>query len=287
MEAYPGGAELVGACLSLRASNSKSVSMVEKLHAAIAYEHKLRFHASPTDHPTLKLLMKSIRRHLTVPRSPVTPLNLEHLAKMNGHLRNAENKCDLVVWRTVWRLNIEYYTLCRFSEVNQLTTEDLTFSADPNSMITLRIKKSKTDQTGLGDYRQLYRVTDAPNLCPVRLTREYLQRLCEHESGKYIGSMQPKVRHCVKLGKQIPIAKSVIAYSSCLEESKQLLSKLGIVGRFGEHSGRRGGATAAAARGGSTEDVQALGGWKSAKCATKYVETTATRKEKISKLLYP
>ena len=278
----------MGACLALRATESGSVSMVEKLHAAIAYEHKLRFHVSPTEHPTLKLLMKSIRRHLTLPRSPVTPLNLNHLEKLNKHLRETTPESDLITWRTVWRLNVEYYTLSRFSEVNQLKTTDLSFVKNPSPSINILIRKSKTDQIGLGETRTLYSVLDTPNLCPVRLTKQYLQRLSKHQPGQaYVGQLQPKVRKCVKLGIQIPLGDSVIAYSSCLEESKNLLSKLGISGRFGEHSGRRGGATAAAANGGTIEDVQALGGWKSSKCANKYVEQTATRKEKISKLLYP
>ena len=288
VETYPGEARVIGACLSLRASESRSVSMVEKLHAAIAYEHKLRFEISPTEHPTLKLLMKSIRRNLSLPRSPVTPLNLEHLLKLNEHLRQPDNNCDLVTWRTVWRLNVEYYTLCRFSEVNQLTADDLKICETPEKSITIFIRKSKTDQAGLGEYKQLYSVKQNPKLCPVRLTQQYLKRLSEHTPGTlYKGYLQPKVRKCAKLGIQIPLPTSVIGYSSCLEECKHLLSKLGITGRFGEHSGRRGGATAAAANGGSIEDVQALGGWKSATCANKYVEQTATRKEKISKLLYP
>ena len=262
--------------------------MVEKLHAAIAYEHKLRFEISPTEHPTLKLLMKSIRRNLSLPRSPVAPLTLDHLSILNDYLRKPESKSDLVTWRTVWRLNIEYYTLCRFSEVNQLTTKDLSFSDKTSSHITILIRKSKTDQCGLGDTKEIYRATQTPNLCPVRLTHQYLKRLSAHEPTKpYEGYLQPKVQQSVKHKMQIPIATSVIGYSSCLEESKSLLSQLGIIGRFGEHSGRRGGATAAAAKGGSIADVQRLGGWKSANCANKYVEQNPSQKEKISKLLYP
>ena len=86
---------------------------------------------------------------------------------------------------------------------------------------------------------------------------------------------------------QIPVPTSVIGYSSCLEESKALMAKLQISGRFGEHSGRRGGATAAAANGATVDEVQSLGDWKSADCANKYVEKSANCKEKISKLLYP
>ena len=127
-EPYPGDPKIVGACLSLRATESQSVSMVEKLHGAIAYEHKIRFQNPPTDHPSLKLLMRSVRRNLSQPRSPVTPLTLDHLLLLNQHLESLGEKADLVTWRTVWRLNLEYYTMCRFSEVNPLTTKELHYS---------------------------------------------------------------------------------------------------------------------------------------------------------------
>ena len=58
-------------------------------------------------------------------------------------------------------------------------------------------------------------------------------------------------------------------------------------GRFGEHSGRRGGASTAAQNGATIPEVQVLGNWKSSSCAQKYVEQTASQKEKISRLLYP
>ena len=287
-EAYPGDAKIVGACLSLRATQSKSVSMVEKLHGAIAYEHKLRFHIPPTDHPSLKLLMRSVRRNLSQPRSPVTALTLEHLTKMNEHLASLGEKADLVLWRTIWRLNVEYYTMCRFSEVNPLTTKELTYSATPKPHFSILIRKSKTDQLGLGSTREIYQIIDNPTLCPVTLTQRYLHRLASHNPGtKYVGYLQPKVRQCGKLKIQIPIANAVIGYSSCLEENKSLMAKLKISGRFGEHSGRRGGATAAAANGATLDEVQKLGGWKSAECANKYVDKSASQKDKISKLLYP
>ena len=279
---------MVGACLSLRATESQSVSMVEKLHGAIAYEHKIRFMAPPTEHPSLKLLMKSVRRNLTQPRSPVTPLTLAHLEKLNQYLESLGPKADLVVWRTVWRLNIEYYTMCHFPEVNPLSTQDLTFCETPEPNFSILIKKSKTDQKGLGNTKNLYSVIGNRLLCPVSLTRRYLERLAEHKPEQsYVGNLQPRVRKCSILKMQVPLPNTVIGYSSCLEESKALMAQLGISGRFGEHSGRRGGATAAAANGATIAEVQSLGDWKSSDCANKYVEKSASRKEKISKLLYP
>ena len=155
-------------------------------------------------------------------------------------------------------------------------------------MITIR--KSKTDQSGKGEKKILYAVDSRPMMCPVRLTKKYLVRLSKHlgEKGEnYEGCLQPQVKKCSKLGYQIPLKEKRICYSTCLEESKKLLIKIGAKGRFGEHSGRRGGATTAAANGANLDEVQKLGNLKSSGCANRYIDQNAEKKEQISKLLYP
>ena len=279
---------MLGACLSYRAAKSQSVSMIDKLHAAVAHEHKLRFMSCPTSHPTIKLLMKSIRRKYTKPRNPVKPLDISHLRQLNQHLAESDLSSNLVLWRTVWRMNILYYTLCRFSEINCLTTSELTFCPSPAENIDIFIAKSKTDQNGNGKTVSLYSIADDPLICPVSLTKGYLARLSYPSSPKsYVGTLQPRIHFDHRQGYQIPLPSSVIGYSSCLEESKALLAKLGIEGRFGEHSGRRGGATAASTHGGSIQDVQQLGQWKNAACASTYIENSSEQKEKKFRLLYP
>ena len=262
--------------------------MVEKLHAAISHEHKLKFLDSPTEHPTIKLLMRSIRRRYTNVRNPVKPLEISHLRLINQHLSASETSTNLGLWRTVWRLNISYYTLCRFSELNCLTVKDLTLDSVNDPKLSFQIAKSKTDQNGIGKTVTVYSIPNDPDICPVLLTRKYLERLACFKKGEtYDGYLQPRIHLDFKTKNQIPMATHVISYSSCLEDTKALLSGLGIEGRFGEHSGRRGGATAAAEHGAIPQEIQQLGRWKSFDCASKYVETSETQKEKIFRLLHP
>ena len=136
---YPGDPKMVGACLSLRAQNSSSVSMVDKLYSAIAHEHKKRFLVSPTEHPTVRLLMKSIRRHLSKPRQPVEPLQPAHLQIINSHLADLSSQASLEMWRTVWRINVQYYGACRFSEINCLTIADVCVQTYHTLLVTLQI----------------------------------------------------------------------------------------------------------------------------------------------------
>lgn len=286
---YPGDPKLVGACLSLRASNSQSVSMVDKLYCAIAHEHKKQFLPSPTEHPTIRLLMRSIRRHLSRPRQPVAPLGPDHLLKINTHLHQLGPSASLETWRTIWRANIQYYSACRFSEINGLTHSELKIHTQPLPHLTLHIKKSKTDQNGEGFIKHVYPVTSQPLLCPLRLTKLYLARLkCHLPPGKnYEGFLQPRIRFDKQKQIQIPLPSYNIGYSSCLDETRQLMQHLNIEGRFGEHSGRRGAATQIALNGGSVLDIQNAGNWKSSSNAQKYVDSSCRQKSDLARLLLP
>jgi hypothetical protein len=168
--------------------------MVEKLHAAVAHEHKLRFLSSPTEHASIKLLMRSISRKYTRPRSAVTPLNTAHLRLINEHLQSSDSSNNLALWRTVWRMNLLYYRLSRFSEINCLTTSDIKFIKNPELCLAISISKSKTDQNGHGDVKYVYSLPENPLMCPVLLTQNYLERLKDPNSSKpYVGKLQPRV----------------------------------------------------------------------------------------------
>ena len=89
-EAYPGEPKIVGACLALRAFQTQSVSMVEKLLTAVAHEHTVRFMTPPSEHPSLKLLMRSVRRNLPRLSSAVQPVEPTHLLQLNQHLEDGQ-----------------------------------------------------------------------------------------------------------------------------------------------------------------------------------------------------
>ena len=273
----------------MRAKNSQSVSMVEKLCCAISHEHKKLFLPSPTDHPSIRLIMRAIRRKFSQPRRAVEPLTPAHLLAMNRHLAQLGSDSSLELWRTIWRNNLQYYSACRFSEINELLTSDVTIQTHPNNCLILRIRKSKTDQLHQGVDKHVHAVPEETLLCPVRLTQLYLSRLRIHlpPGVPYKGYLQPRVRFDHTRQLQIPLATQKISYSSCLDETRKLLQTRDISGRFGEHSGRRGAATQAAANGGTLIAIQTLGGWKSSNNAQKYIDQRENSNPLLSKLLLP
>jgi hypothetical protein len=232
--------------------------------------------------------MRSVRRKYSKPRKTVQPLGLEHLRLLNQHLLESDPAVNLTLWRTVWRMNILYSTLCRFSEINVLTTKHLQLQTSPTEHFDIYIAKCKTDQFGSGKTISVYPVVNDSLVCPVKLTKDYLKRLALYSPNQpYEGNLQPRVHLNSETQKQQPLPNQKICYSTCLEESKALLAQLGIKGRFEEHSGRRGGATAAACNRASMTEIQLLGQWKSSVSASKYIDQTSAQKTKMFQLLYP
>ena len=70
-----------------------------------------------------------------------------------------------------------------------------------------------------------------------------------------------------------------------MDDLKKLLTQVGIEGRYGEHSAKRGGATQAAENGMPLETMKRFGGWKSDSVPVKYMDRSITSKIEMSKML--
>jgi len=77
-----------------------------------------------------------------------------------------------------------------------------------------------------------------------------------------------------------------LGYTTAMEDLRSLLSRLGYNSAlFSEHSGKRGGATTAAERGMSDQDLRRFGGWRSQGMATKYTDVSTEKRLKLSEML--
>ena len=89
-------------------------------------------------------------------------------------------------WRTLTRLNLEFYGMLRWAEVSELKMEDIRFDT---TGLVLHIRKSKTDQLGQGAYVRINATEE--ETCPVELTRLYMLKL---NYGTENGYFQPQIR---------------------------------------------------------------------------------------------
>ena len=133
----------------------------------------------------------------------------------------------------VWRIFIEVFGLLHFNEVANLHFDDISWTPIGFDLI---IRKSKTDQHAKGSFVSISRNSNSL-LCPVSLTLLYFKRFnIKH------GFLLPSLKG------HLPNYDSPLSYSKALKDLRKSLKSVGIEpSGFGEHSGRGGGITAAAA----------------------------------------
>ena len=176
-----------------------------------------------------------------------------------------------VLLRTVWRIFIEFYGLLRFSEVSNLQFSDLTWT---DFGLDIFISRSKTDQHRKGDWVSIA-VQPGSSGCPVIFTHRYLSVL-PYDSGFIIPSLK----------KSSPDPTSPLKYNTALRDLRSALRLIGVDPTgYGEHSGRRGGTTAAAAKGATVDELMIQGRWRSESMPRLYTDNAIKCKRKFARRL--
>ena len=275
------GHEAVAACLSLVMLEG-SLSKVNMLAAAIANEHRIHLKNSPTKHESISQLFRAFRLNPHKVRDPVLPLTDDILKRMIQHLYQPKHghqaaKASLVLWRTVWRVVMEYHTLGRWDDVSKLKRSDLQFQEEPTPHLKVKFKEGKTDMYNEGSTRIVAADMTERAFCPVQLSCHYLKFLGSGHFGFLVPACSPK---------GCPDQQKAASYTSCLEDLRELLKNLGVEGRYGEHSGKRGGATQAAENGMTMPQLKRFGGWRSDDVPQQYVDLTIRARIEMSKMLH-
>ena len=71
---------------------------------------------------------------------------------MPAHGRNGLT-AGLVLWRTVWRVVLEFYTLGRFSDIIKLQRSDVIFESNPSVHLVITFQGGKNDLYSEGGQR--------------------------------------------------------------------------------------------------------------------------------------
>jgi hypothetical protein len=154
---FGAGHEPLTACLSLVTMQGKSNAKVVMLSAAIANEHRIRMLPSPTTHETISFLFRGFRNEHPQPRTAKLPITGEILDKMYSHLYQPQHgrdglRASVVLWRTVWRVALEYHTLGRFSDIVKLR-RNVVYNSNPSPHLRILFKGGKNDQYSEGGER--------------------------------------------------------------------------------------------------------------------------------------
>ena len=265
----------LGNCLSALADSTGSLSTITTVVAAVARQHWDRFLPSPTENFAFRRLLQGFKRFLSKPPKPKSPLTPEILSSAIALVRDSGR---LQEWRTVVRMCLAFYAGCRWSDAIVLKTTHLSFESEGVSIL---IPRSKTDQFSRGE--SVFIRYAEHSACPVQLLVDYLRRL---NYGEREGFLQPRIR-TVK-GVQSGIFNTQVSYSTALSDLRLLLASLGMnldPSKFGEHSGRRGGATAASDAGVDWTDLMSHGRWKSIATPLGYLANSRRRQRRVAQAL--
>ena len=193
---FEAGHEAVAACLS-NVMADKSLSTASMLAAAIANEHRANLKRSPTGHESIAQLFWAFRLCPHKTRDPVKPLKDDLIQKLTGHLfavKHGSNaiKAPLVIWRTVWRVVMEYHTLGRWSDIGKLKRQNLSFVHSPSLHLKVSFSEGKTQKFNETDERIVAADLINPTNCPVQLTQKYLRFLGSSYTGYMVPACDPK-----------------------------------------------------------------------------------------------
>ncbi len=247
------------------------------LSAAIANEHRLHLKPSPTTHESISKLFRGFKLLHPQDRSPVLPVTEEIIHALFDHLYQGCHgrdglRASLVTWRTVWRVVMEFHTLGRFSDIVTLKRDQVKFVQQPSLHLDIKFKGGKNDLYSEGSQRIVAADEHSPRYCPVKLTQDYFVFLGAGYNGYLVPASNPKFK---------PNPEKQVPYNGALEDLRNLFSTLGIEGRYGEHSGKRGGSTQAIENGMSFSQLKRLGGWRSDAMPAKYVDQSLSSRIKI------
>ena len=247
----------------------RAFSTLPIILSAISHFHCRSFLESPTTSRSVSRSLQGAKRLFgspSVSRKIITKsilLSLFALTLCPGAI--------FFLFRTVWRVFIEFYGLLRFNEVKNLTLSDIHWT---DLGFDIFIAKSKTDQSRKGDWVAIASQPGSP-ACPVSFTRKYLSML-PYDAGF--------VMPCVK--SSVITSDQSLKYHTALRDLRTVLRLIGVDPRgYGEHSGRRGGTTAAAAKGASLTELMMQGRWRSESMPRLYTDNAVKCKRKFARRL--
>jgi len=239
--------------LHLIKENLKSASIRIAI-ASISAIHRLNQYDDPTTHPNVKLEMRRMHRNLGRESKQAAGINYKLLKKMlkttDYSLKGLRDKALLLT---------AYDSMCRRSELISLSIDDAIIDQE-NQSVRIKLRRSKTDQDGLG--RWLYLSNEAQSA-----VLKWLE-VSQIESGKlFRGITRGNIA-----SKSLSSAQVNRIFKSAALNSRVNMS---IVRGISGHSMRVGAAQDLLISGASLPMIMQRGRWSKADTVMRYIENTS------------
>ena len=263
--------------LSFLAQRCKTSSPLLEAISALSWVNQLAMVEDTTTHPLVVQVLAGAKRQLacpTIKKEPITPEILTKIVNKFG-----KDDASLLDVRTLTVFLVGYAGFLRFDELSNLKESDVQILEEH---MELFIESSKTDQYRDGAWVVIART--ASKLCPVAMMERYLNL------GQIAGQDLPDLplfRGITNTRGGGKLRKSGgLSYSRMREVVLEMLSAVGLdKRRFGLHSLRSGGASAAANAGVPDRMFKRHGRWRSENAKDGYVQDALDERLKVSRNL--
>ncbi|MFO1387698.1 site-specific integrase [Cellvibrio sp.] len=240
-----------------------SVNTLRQRLAALAQWHHGQGFPDPTKSPSVRKVIRGIRRlHPSKPKQ-VKPLAIQALEEVDGWLAHQieeaksanDHAAELKAKRDRAIVLIGFWRGFRSDELSRLAIEHIQISQEGMS---LYLPSTKTNEEGVN-----FRAPLLSRLCPTKAYEDWLG-----VSGLVDG---PAFRSINRWGQLSVTAIKPLSYVKLL---RTLFERAGLqdAEEFGSHSLRRGFATWASASGWSLKDLMEYVGWKDIGSAMRYID---------------
>ena len=255
---------------------AKSSSKINEVFYAISWIHKLSGCADPCKSDLVMAAKEGALRtigHSVSKKEPITIDMLKSIVYLYGH-----EKSNLKDVRTAC-MCLSFSVFLRFAELSNIKRDNITFYDD---YVKIVIEQSKTDVYREG--KDVIISCTGTMTCPVNMLKRYLALAHIPSNGTdYIfrGLLFCKSTNTYKLRNS-----GQLSYSSAREILLNTIDHIGLdKTKFGLHSLRSGGATAAAAAQVEDRIFKKHGRWKSEKAKDGYVKENLSQRLSVTQKL--
>lgn len=261
--------------LNFLIQKSSSAAPIEEAVNAVSWVHILAVVEDPTKHPLVVQVVAGAKRILarpTLKKEPITAEILGSLVKRFGQLN-----ASLSDIRTLAICLISYAGFFRYNEISNLKESDVCVYQDH---LEIFVESSKTDQLRDGAWVVIARTKT--DLCPVTMLERYIRVASitgDPEKFLFRGLVNTKTGSKLR-------PSGNLSYTRVRELVLEKLSILGLdKSRFGLHSLRSGGASAAANAGVPDRWFKRHGRWRSENAKDGYVKDKLEARLEVSRKL--
>ena len=255
-KAIPTEPKIISLYLTKLSSNNVKISTIKRRLVSIGLIHKLKGHYLDTKHPSIVENLMGIKRRKGVNQKGKKPLLINDL-KSIIEVIDSNNMSDIIKFRDRTIILIGFSGGFRRNEIVSLDFEDLNFV---NEGLKINLKRSKTDQFGIGTVKALP-YFEKSKYCPVKSIKRWIE-ISNINSG-------PLFRRFTK--------GSVLSKNRLSDQTVSILIKkyLRIAGvdskDYSGHSLRSGFATTAAESGAEERSIMNMTGHKSTEMVRRYI----------------